>query len=356
MITFNYSEKGKRTVSKKKLQTQGLSEASKQIISDLEDFHKDLVKVFADDKLLAKSSNYRRNRANDFLIKHAGKIEEVAGKKDFEIRSVIDLHSIPVRLYYRDLEIKSRDLVIFIHGGGWFQGNLETHDYICRKLVKFFNRDVLAIDYRLTPEYVFPVQLNDVLSAYLWSSCELKYNRIILAGDSAGGNLCAALCMKLAENEKAQKPHAQILFYPALGNNLEGGSAELFENCPALSKASVLSFITKYTGSHGIYDSMVENKFVYPLLEDDMSVFPTTVVVSASYDILLDSQLEFVNKFRHCRDDIFHIIEDGAVHGFMSYGKYFDDIVDRNLVKIKEYLRAIDSSDEKSKDPSSKQG
>ena len=355
MIAFIYSGKRKEIVSERRLQNQGLSEASKQIISDLENFHKDLVKTFAKDKSLAKSNDYRRSRANDFLIEHAGKIEEVAGKKDFEIRSVIDLHSIPVRLYYRDLEIKSRDLVIFIHGGGWFQGNLETHDYICRKLVKFFKRDVLAIDYRLTPEHVFPVQLNDVLSAYLWSSCELKYERIILAGDSAGGNLCAALCMKLAENEKIVKPHAQILFYPALGNNLEGGSVELFENCPALSKASVLSFITKYTGPHGAYDNMAGNKFVYPILEDDMSIFPTTVVVSASYDILLDSQLEFVNKFRHCRDDILHFVENGAVHGFMSYGKYFDDVVDRTLEKIKEYLRAIDNLNEKSEDHSAEQ-
>ncbi len=334
-------------MSGKKLKTQELSEASKQIISDLEDFRADLAKTFTENKSLAKSHEYRRQRANNFLIEHAGRLEEVAGKKDFVIRSVADLYSIPVRIYYRDLEITSRDLVIFIHGGGWFQGSLETHEYICRKLVKYFKRDVLAIDYRLAPEYVFPVQLNDVLSAYLWSYSELQYERIILAGDSAGGNLCAALCMKLAENDKVVKPHAQVLFYPALGNNLEVGSAVLFEHSPALSKASALSFIAKYTGPSGSYGNMIGNKFVYPLLEENMEIFPTTVVVSASYDILLDSQREFVNKFSYCRDDIFHMIEDGAVHGFMSYGKYFDETVDRTCEKIKEYLRTIDKSEGK---------
>ena len=331
-------------MSGNELSEKKLSEASKQIISDLEDFHEDLVRAFAKDKSLAQSCEYRRNRANNFLIEHAGKLEEVAGKKDFEVRSVVDLYPIPVRLYYYDLEITSRDLIIFIHGGGWFQGNLETHDYICRKLVKYFRRDVLAIDYRLAPEHIFPVQLNDILSAYLWSCCELKYERIIVAGDSAGGNLCAALCMKIAENEKIVKPHAQILFYPALGNNLEGGSAEMFEHCPALSKSAALSFIAKYTGPSGAYGNMIGNKFVYPLLEENMEIFPTTAVVSASYDILLDSQREFINKFRHCRDDIFHVTEKGAVHGFMSYGKYFDETVDRICEKIKEYLRKIDKN------------
>ena len=322
---------------------QELTKGSEKLVKDMKDFHVDLTTAFARNPQLSLSPDYRRKKANQFYLKHFGKIEEIAETKEFMVRNIVDLHEIPVRLYKNHHE-KSENLLIYIRGGGWIQGNLDTHDYICKKLAHYLNVDVLSVDYRLAPEKVFPVQLNDVLSAYIWSYSELKYEHIMLAGDSGGGNLCAALCIKLAEkSEKIIAPEAQILFYPHLGNDFESTSFQVFENCPALSKVAVVFFLSKYTGISDMYDSMFcNNKLIYPLLEDDMTVFPKTIIISAGHDVLLDSQLEFAEKLRKSNREVYHIIDQGAVHGFMTFGKYFEDEVNKNCCRIRDFLHRTD--------------
>ena len=306
-----------------------LSMESQEIIADLAN----LYALYA--KLAQKTPfdiNAARKGANNFFLEHSGILEEIENVENFFIKNQNDEFQIPVRLYRVN---NKNEILLFIHGGGWIQGNLDTHDYLCRKIAKIFAVNVLAVDYRLAPEHTFPMPLDDVASIFDW--CSKKYEKIYAAGDSGGGNLCAALCIKNAEKNR-RKPDALTLFYPALGNNFRTKSFEIFENISALSRAGVIKFYSCYSGKKYDIESVLDNKLLAPILETDMSVFPKTFIASAGCDVLLTEQFEFAEKMRAAGNDCQQIILDGAVHGFMTYGREFDRYNTEILQKISEWL------------------
>lgn len=270
----------------------------------------------------------RKKVANQFFLDHAGSIEEVDTIRNFCIKSCIDDFEIPVRLYEKRAN-HSNKIIVFAHGGGWIQGNLETHDYLCRKMVNVLGLNVLAVNYRLAPEHKFPIPLQDVISVYKWS-CN-HYQDVYLSGDSAGGNLCAVLCVK-AKSANFPKPKGLILFYPVLSNKTDSESYGLYGHLLSLSKASMKYFLKHYQPSEDISD----NKYISPILEDDMSVYPRTFIASAECDVLLSEQLEFSQKMSQGTCE--HVVLNGAVHGFMTFGKEFDKYNTKILEKVRKWL------------------
>jgi acetyl esterase len=132
---------------------------------------------------------------------------------------------IPLRLYIPG-GVGPRSLLLYIHGGGWMQGGLETHHGACGKLAAWSGCRVLAVDYRLAPEHKFPAGLEDCLAAWQWLAANkatfgADRGRLAIGGDSAGGNLAAAVCQALAAKGEPA-PAAQLLVYPSLdlGGNL----------------------------------------------------------------------------------------------------------------------------------------
>ena len=126
---------------------------------------------------------------------------------------------IPLRLYAPH-GTAARSLLLYFHGGGWMQGGLETHHGACGKLAAWSGCQVLAVDYRLAPEHKFPAGLEDCLAAWRWlvantATLGADPGRLAIGGNSAGGNLAAAVCQALvADGEPA--PAAQLLVYPSL--------------------------------------------------------------------------------------------------------------------------------------------
>src|SRR5688572_12578629 len=122
---------------------------------------------------------------------------------------------IPARLYVPTAGAALRPIVTYFHGGGWVQGDLETHHGLCARLAKHANVLVLAVDYRLAPEHKFPAAVDDCLAAYRWL-CDRGREvgadsaRVAVAGDSAGGNL-AAVISQLAVSAGAPVPTCQVL-------------------------------------------------------------------------------------------------------------------------------------------------
>ena len=317
--------------------SQELSEESKKILEDFDILVADIIehaKEAAEDE---SQVQYRREKANEFFTNHFGEVEEVASVEDITVKSNDNTgYDIPVRVY-KVADQPSKHLLMYVHGGGWTQGNIDTYGYLCRKLAKSLNMDVASVDYRLAPENQYPMPLDDVLSVYKHYVRESGYKNIVIAGDGAGGNLCAALCIKINE-EGLRQPSAQILMYPPLGNNFESKSYETFGKSMALSKESTMGFFRNYTGRENSDTEMSSNKFIYPLLEDDMKVFPRTMIISAGYDVLLDDQLQFAEKLRQNDRFVWHIVDEGAVHGFMTYGNPYDSLVTENCQKIKKFL------------------
>ena len=320
--------------------SQELSEESKKILEDFNILVADIIEHAKEEAEDESQVQYRREKANEFFTNHFGEVEEVASVEDITVKSNDNTgYDIPVRVY-KVADQPSKNLLMYVHGGGWTQGNIDTHGYLCRKLAKILNMDVVSVDYRLAPENQYPMPLDDVLSVYKHYVKESGYKNIVIAGDSAGGNLCAALCIKTNE-EGLRQPSAQILMYPPLGNNFESKSYETFGKSMALSKESTMGFFRNYTGRENSDTEMSSNKFIYPLLEDDMKVFPRTMIISAGYDVLLDDQLQFAEKLRQNDRFVWHIVDEGAVHGFMTYGNPYDSLVTENCQKIKKFLGNI---------------
>src|SRR3954453_7986200 len=126
---------------------------------------------------------------------------------------------IPLRLYAPQ-RTGPRSLLLYIHGGGWMQGGLEPHHGACGKLAAWSGCQVLAVDYRLAPEHKFPAGLEDCLAAWRWlvantATLGADPERLAIGGDSAGGNLAAAVCQTLAASGELA-PAAQLLVYPSL--------------------------------------------------------------------------------------------------------------------------------------------
>lgn len=246
-------------------------------------------------------------------------------------------YQIPIR-YYRFGNTTTKDLMMFVHGGGWSQCDLDTHDYLCRKLSKILNIDVIAVAYRLAPKHPYPTPLNDVLSAYRYCS-GLNYNRIVICGDSAGANLCAALCSRVAKNEKLKsKLYAQVLLYPPLDNNFDSASYKEFENCSELSKQSMIKFFESYAGKDLTDPSLNNNKEIFPLKNNDLTIYPKTMIISAGHDILLDDQTNFAKKLKDAGKDVERVIDKEAFHAYMTDGLHHDKLVTVNCKKIKAYL------------------
>ena len=128
---------------------------------------------------------------------------------------------LPVRVYRAD-EDAVAPVVLFAHGGGWALGSLETHDSLCRSLCAASGWTVVAVDYRLAPEHRYPAAHDDLDAALAWvtenaEALRVDATRIAVAGDSAGGNLAAGLCVRHRGDPRLR---LQVLFYPALDGRL----------------------------------------------------------------------------------------------------------------------------------------
>jgi acetyl esterase len=126
--------------------------------------------------------------------------------KDFDIPAFNPDRRIGARIY-QGPTVKG-GVVLYFHGGGFVLGGLESHDDVCAELADKTGLEVVSIDYRLAPEHLHPAQLDDAESAFLWLTRD--WDRILVAGDSAGGNLAAALCLRRRATGGRQ-PDGQIL-------------------------------------------------------------------------------------------------------------------------------------------------
>lgn len=127
---------------------------------------------------------------------------------------------VPLRLVAPREAAADRPALLYLHGGGWMLGDLDSHGFLAARLARRLGLAVLLVDYRLAPEHPYPAALDDARQAWDWLQREagalgLDPTRLAVAGDSAGGTLAAALCLALRQQGRAQ-PRAQALIYPAL--------------------------------------------------------------------------------------------------------------------------------------------
>lgn len=246
----------------------------------------------------------------------AGMAEAGQALPTVEIDSVADLDAdgVPVRLY-RPAGEYSLPLLIFLHGGGWLLGDLDTHDAVARHLAERAACAVLAVGYRLAPEAPYPAALDDVACVWEWAGREAERlgidpARISLGGESAGANLAAALTLRL-RNAGQDQPQFQLLIHPAtdLRFVLPSISAVV---APGIGREFLDSCASLYAGSAELTDPLIS-----PLCADGHEGLPPAIVLTAEEDPLRDDGEYYARALAASGVETLSRRLPGLPHGFM---------------------------------------
>ena len=244
---------------------------------------------------------------------------------DFKIFSSrnVDAGGVPARLYLPSDE-KNLGLCVFIHGGGWVFHTLDDYDDVCRRIAVQSGHAVLSIDYRLAPEFAFPVPLEDCLAATRWAhenaaslGCDAK--RMVVCGDSAGGNLATLVAQHSGVAFKMQ-----LLIYPATDARCITESYRKNALGYLLTAPGMQWFYGHYlSGGKG----SITDPLVSPFLASDavLAKMPPTLVITAEYDPLCDEGEHYAKKLTALGVPTSLIRYFGQIHAFFNYGRFLDD-------------------------------
>ncbi|PVZ11300.1 acetyl esterase [Pseudomonas sp. URIL14HWK12:I9] len=182
--------------------------------------------------------------------------------------------------------------LLYLHGGGWMVGGLDSHDFICRPLALALQAQVVAVDYRLAPEAPYPAALEDTLEAWHWLTQAQGFDpsRLAVGGDSAGGNLAAALCLAL-RGRPGPQPRSQALIYPLLGPGGDGSWLS-HAHAPLLSADDVLQCLAAYLPTQAHRTSPL----ALPLLAPSLEGLPPAWVAVAEHDPLHDDGVRYTQR------------------------------------------------------------
>ena len=227
---------------------------------------------------------------------------------------------------YRPLDAADGPLpaVLYIHGGGWVLGNVGTHDTLCRHLANASQVVVASVDYRLAPEHPFPKPLEDCQEAlhYLVDQAAahgIDPHRLAVAGDSAGGNLSAALAIK-SRDEEGPAIKAQLLIYPVIDARCHTESYATYATDHGLTKDEMLVFWQSYLGE---IDG--SHPLASPNHTESLSHLPPARVITAEYDILRDEGEAYAQLLEAAGVPVELERYNGVIHGFF----HFSGIIDR---------------------------
>lgn len=209
--------------------------------------------------------------------------------------------------------------LFYLHGGGWVQGSIASHDGLCGHIAKGSGVRVISYDYVLAPEHKFPDLPDDVLAAYtslLASDLGVSWEKLIVGGDSAGANLTAVLMHDLAVTGGDQ-PRGQLLIYPAVDGRRQSRSIKALADQPLLHKNRIDWFFDQYLPE----GTDVTNPRFSALLSDKLAGQPPVFMVSGGHDPLLDDAAAYAQALTEAGVEVAHLSYEGQVHAFMSLTK-----------------------------------
>ena len=233
--------------------------------------------------------------------------------------SDIKLNDITLRIF--DPNNKSK-ILIYIHGGGWVSGNLDTHCNICYKLAEKLNRKVISIGYRLAPEYPFPAGLNDcyIVTKNIMENIEklnIKSKDVIIMGDSAGANLAMSVSLMGLHN-KTFRVGKIIMIYPTTQTDYSKDSVykSLFynDNKGFLTRKYLENWKNMYLPD----EKNKNNQYVNLMKAKRLFGLPKTLIVTGTNDPLHDEGIAFVKKLKRHLVCVRNYDLKNATHGFFS--------------------------------------
>ena len=243
----------------------------------------------------------------------SGPGEEVAEVRELEIPAPAG--AIPARLYRPEGD-GPLPLVVYLHGGGWMLGSIDSFDTVVRALANAAGVIVLSVGYRLAPEAPFPAGLDDSIAAVRWAAAEAAAlgadpERLAIAGDSAGGNLATVVARRL-RGEVALR--MQALIYPVTDAGCNTPSYQDFGERHGLTAASMRRFWNLYlNGADGLQED------TSPLRSGDLAGSPPAFILTAGFDPLRDEAEAYCEALREAGVEAECRRYAGAIHGFWRW-------------------------------------
>lgn len=227
--------------------------------------------------------------------------------------------TLAARLYVPRNCAEPSGLTLFFHGGGWVIGTLDTHDATCRALGRESGHALLSVAYRLAPEHRYPAPVEDCYEALVWAHAEaaslgIDPQRIAVAGDSAGGNLAAAVAI-LARDRNGPALRHQLLLYPVADRDFEtasyreNGGGQYF-----LGIEGMRWFWDQYLGDLPATDAPL----AAILKVEDLSGLPPATIFTAEFDPLRDEGMNYALRLEEAGVKADAAIAEGMIHGFAS--------------------------------------
>ncbi|HJG47397.1 alpha/beta hydrolase [Ruoffia tabacinasalis] len=260
---------------------------------------------------------------------------------DQKIYSADQSHEIPIRIF-RPKKLMSSDIILFFHGGGWVLGNIDTYTKDCRRLADQMGRIVLAVDYLKAPENPYPAGFEDCyhVAQLLLSRPDLTgikgARNIIIVGNSAGGNLAAAVSLRL-RNEGKPLPSKQILINPVTYWRHDEASPFKSVEENGYDYGLTAKKMQEYMEMYEPDEVKRQNPYIAPLMTEDFSNQPDTLVISSEFDPLRDEGEVYGYMLLEAGNQVEIMRAKDTVHNFL-FAPLNEDIIDTTYLLIKDYL------------------
>jgi acetyl esterase/lipase len=264
---------------------------------------------------------------------------DVASVRDITIPSAAG--GMPARVY--SPSSSAPGVVVYYHGGGWVVGSLNSWDACCRSLAVASGCDVVSVEYRLAPEHVFPAATDDAFEALTWVASPdgpAAGRPIVVAGDSAGGNLALVSALR-ARDGGGPALALQLLVYPVADSDLDRRSYHEYDGDEFIvNRGDMVWFWDHYAPDPAVR----VNPHASPLRAADLSGLPPAYVITAEHDPLRDEGFDCADRLRAARVPVEHRHFGSQIHGFFTFVNVLDD-ADRAVADAGHAIRAaVDAS------------
>jgi acetyl esterase len=236
--------------------------------------------------------------------------------------------SIPLRLYRDGASAAPRTGFVYLHGGGWVIGDLDTHDVVCRQLAQRTGAVVIAVDYRMGPEHKFPAAVEDAIDATAFIAAKaaelgIDPHRLAVGGDSAGGNLAAVVAIDARDNH-GPVIALQALIYPSVALAMTTQSHEDFAEGYGLTRATMLYFRNHYLRS----EADKQDWRASPMRATHHAALPPTLIITAGFDPLRDEGEDYGRMLIAAGVPVTVKRFPGQIHGFITMGRIIPQATD----------------------------
>jgi len=227
---------------------------------------------------------------------------------------------IPIRIYQPTNE-SSLPIIVYIHGGGFVLRSIDSHDKVCRRLARDNQAIVISIGYRLAPEHPFPAAVHDCYDVTKWvvEHADIHggdVSRLVMMGDSAGGNLSTAVCLMSRDLDGPEICY-QVLIYPCTDGTLTSPSIRHYGEGYFLTEKMMHWFLNHYKKTaEDIY-----SPYLSVLLAKDLTNLPPAFILTAEYDPLKDEGQQYAERLEAAGNEVIYKDYGGMIHGFISMPK-----------------------------------